>query len=93
MPVDNSKDDTVGLDARRRRLLWRASHRGTKEMDLMLGRFAEARLAGLSDGELLAFEELLARPDPDLSEELLSGKVNGAAGLIGQIRRFHGLEG
>ena len=55
-----------GLDERRRRLLYRAWHRGTREMDLILGRFADAFIAELSDAELDAFEHMSEQPDPDL---------------------------
>ena len=41
-----------GLDERRRRLLFRCRHRGIREMDLVLGRFADAHLAALSEAEL-----------------------------------------
>jgi antitoxin CptB len=92
MPGDNSKDETTDLDARRRRIVWRASHRGTKEMDLMLGRFAAAKVSTFEESELAAFEDLLARPDPDLSEELLSRTTRSGDRLISSIRRFHGLE-
>jgi antitoxin CptB len=55
-----------GLDVRRRRLAFRAWHRGTREMDLILGRFADAELAKLDDLSLDAFEALLQVADPDL---------------------------
>ena len=55
-----------GLDARRRRLLYHAWHRGTREMDLIMGRFADAMIGTLSDSELDAFERLSDLPDPDL---------------------------
>lgn len=54
------------LDARRRRLLFRAWRRGTREMDLVLGRFAEARLATLAERDLADFEGLMNVPDQDL---------------------------
>jgi antitoxin CptB len=82
------------LDIRRRRALWRAGHRGTKEMDLLLGRYAEKRLAAMAEAELAAFERLLALPDPDLQVSILYGESLGAGGLeplVGDIRRFHGL--
>ncbi|MGH6916010.1 MAG: succinate dehydrogenase assembly factor 2, partial [Geminicoccales bacterium] len=53
-------------DARRKRLRYRAWHRGTKEMDLLLGRFADAQLAGMTPAQLDAFEALLCESDPDL---------------------------
>jgi antitoxin CptB len=54
------------LDPRRKRLLFRSCHRGTKETDLMLGRFAEHHLAILDDGQLDRLEVLLDLPDGDL---------------------------
>lgn len=54
------------LDPRRRRTLFRAWHRGTREMDLLLGRFADASIADLTDAELDAFEALMEVPDREL---------------------------
>ena len=56
----------AGLDVRRKRLIFRAWHRGTRETDLILGRFADAHVAGFSDRELADFERLLDVPDPDI---------------------------
>src|SRR6185295_4291950 len=53
-----------GLDDRRKRLLFRCWHRGTREMDLILGRFADAEIAMLSDAELAELEQLIEEPDP-----------------------------
>jgi antitoxin CptB len=53
-------------DLRRRRLRFRVWHRGIREVDLILGRFADARLAGMSAAELDAFEALLDTPDQDV---------------------------
>lgn len=55
-----------GLEVRRKKLLFHAWHRGTREMDLLLGRFADATIADLSDHEVAAFEALMEVPDPDL---------------------------
>ena len=55
-----------GLDARRRRLLYRAWHRGTREMDLIMGRFADAMIGTLTDAEMDDFERLSDQPEPDL---------------------------
>ena len=55
-----------GLDARRRRLLFRAWHRGMREVDLITGRFADAHVATLSEAEVDAFERLMDVPEPDL---------------------------
>jgi antitoxin CptB len=61
------------LDARLKRILYRARHRGMQETDLLLGRFAERRLAELSPAQLDRFEELLDQPDNDLFD-WISGK-------------------
>lgn len=55
-----------GLDERRRRLLYRSWHRGTREMDLIMGRFADARIGTLTDAELADFERLSDEPEPDI---------------------------
>jgi antitoxin CptB len=58
------------LDIRRRRLLFRATHRGTYENDLMLGGFIRTHLDTLDDADLTALEALLELPDPDLADWL-----------------------
>jgi antitoxin CptB len=55
-----------GLDARRRRLLFRCRHRGIREMDYVLGRFANAELERLSDAELDVLETWLDVPDQQI---------------------------
>ena len=55
-----------GLDARRRKLLYRAWHRGMRETDLIMGRFADASIAQLSAAELTAFDQLMEVPDREL---------------------------
>ncbi len=58
---------TQGLDPRRRRALFRAWHRGMREMDLLLGQFADAHIGTMTDADLDAFEVLLdVVPDRDL---------------------------
>ena len=87
--------DTITLDARRRRALYRANHRGTKEMDWLLGKFAEARFGAMQQSELEAYERLMASPDPELHRWLLDpGAVLGTetGDLIDTIRAFHGLD-
>ena len=51
---------------RRRRLRYRAWHRGTREMDLVLGPFADAHADTLSGEELQRLEGLMEEPDPQL---------------------------
>ena len=52
------------LETRRKRLAFRARHRGTKEMDLLIGGFAERHIAELSGAQLDSLEALLELPEP-----------------------------
>ena len=54
------------LDPRRRRTLFRAWHRGIREMDLILGQFADTELSTMSELELDEFEGILAEDDGEL---------------------------
>ena len=86
---------TDDVEMRRRRAAFRACHRGTKEMDLLMGRFADARLAAMPPEMLAAFERLLLVPDPVVQDMILHPEIAPAgehAELIGQLRVFHGLE-
>ena len=64
--MTGSTRSSGGLDDRRKRLLFHCWHRGTREMDLILGRFADAEIATLDDEELAQLEHLIEVPDPDL---------------------------
>ena len=64
--MTGSTRSSNGLDARRRALLFRCWHRGSREMDLILGRFADAWIARLSEAEVDDLERLVLLPDPDL---------------------------
>ncbi len=55
-----------GLDAHRRKLLYRAWHRGLRETDLIMGRFADATIEQLAAAELVQFEQLMEVPDREL---------------------------
>ncbi|MBV8651231.1 MAG: succinate dehydrogenase assembly factor 2 [Alphaproteobacteria bacterium] len=54
---------TADIDIRRKRLLFRSWHRGTKETDLLLGSFAEQHLAAFSAEQLDRYEALLENDD------------------------------
>jgi antitoxin CptB len=57
---------TESSQTRRKRLLFRSWHRGTRESDLILGRFAAAYLSGFDDAQLDRYEALLGCADADL---------------------------
>ena len=79
-----------GLDARRRRLLFRAWHRGMREVDLITGRFADAHIATLSEAEVEAFERLMDVPEPDLLAWIMGAPVPPAhdTPLFRRLRAF-----
>jgi antitoxin CptB len=94
--VTGSTRSSDGLDARRRRVLFRSWHRGIREMDLIMGRFSDAHIADLSDRELDNYEKLMDLPD----QEILSW-IDGTAQvpaafdtpLFRRLRDFnHGLD-
>ena len=58
------------LDPRRRRLLYRATHRGTQEADLLIGGYVARHVAAMTEAELAATEAVLDHPDPDLADWL-----------------------
>jgi antitoxin CptB len=64
--MTGSTRSSEGLDARRRRLLFRSWHRGIREMDLIMGRFADAHIADLADAELDDYEKLMEERDHDM---------------------------
>jgi antitoxin CptB len=53
-------------DARLKRLSMRSWRRGTKEMDLILGPFADRHLAGMAEADLQLYDRLLQENDQDL---------------------------
>ena len=59
-----------GLDPRRRRLLYRATHRGTHEADLLVGGFVARHIATMTEADLTATETVLEHPDVDLADWL-----------------------
>lgn len=76
---------------RRRRLRYRAWHRGTREMDLMLGPFVDAAADDLADDEVIRLERLLEEEDADLLAWILGqvpvpARVDGA--LIARLVDF-----
>ena len=75
-----------------KRLRYRSWRRGTREMDLLLGRFADATLEGCDEGQLRRFAALLERPDPDLGAWILGeGPVPEAhrSDMLDRLRAFH----
>ncbi|MDB2437540.1 succinate dehydrogenase assembly factor 2 [Hellea sp.] len=79
------------LDARRKRLVYRANYRGFKEADMILGGFAKANIETLTDEEIVQFEDLLGAKDHDIYN-WISGKspvpANYDTPLFERLRKF-----
>lgn len=60
----------IPADARRRRILFRATHRGTYENDILVGSFVRRRLDGFTEADLDALEEVMELPDALLADWL-----------------------
>jgi antitoxin CptB len=81
-----------GLDPRRKRLLFRSWHRGIREMDLVLGGFADAHIADLSEAELDEYEAWLEVPDQQIFTWVNGLQPAPAAidtALFRRLRDFH----
>ncbi len=81
-----------GLDARRRKLLFRCWHRGLREMDLILGRFADREIEQLSESEVTELERLTDLPDPQVLAWLTGGAEvpqEFDTPLLARLRDFH----
>ena len=65
-----SEPEPASRDPRRRRLLYRATHRGTYENDILLGGFVQRHIDRLGESDLAALEALLELPENDLAEWL-----------------------
>lgn len=79
---------SAGLDLRRRRLRYRLWHRGTREMDLIMGRFADAVIGELAQFEIDDLERLAEVPDPELYAWVSGASTVPAAYDVAVFRRL-----
>jgi antitoxin CptB len=90
--MTGSTRSSDGLDPRRRRLLFRSWHRGIREADLIMGRFADAYIADLSEVELEQYERLLDAQEQDLLS-WMTGQIEIPADqdtpMFRRVREFH----
>jgi antitoxin CptB len=77
-------------EKRRKVLLWRATHRGRKELDLMLGGFVRENIDAMQPTELDELEALIALPDPQLLAWVLGEEAVGEEYSNPTTERFLG---
>lgn len=72
MPIPQPKmsEHDTPLDSRRRRIIFRAQHRGTYENDLLVGDFVKANIAAMTEAELDDVEAVMEFPDAELADWL-----------------------
>ena len=64
-------ENSETIENRRKRLRFRSWHRGTKEMDLLMGSFADAHLEAFGRDQLDRYEALLDVPEPVVYDWIL----------------------
>ena len=69
---------------KRKRLIFRSEHRGTKEMDLIMGSFARKNVPDMSEEELAQYDEILKENDPNLYN-WLTGKEDAPANVVTEV--------
>ena len=90
--MGESTRTSADLDVRRRRILFRAWHRGIREMDILMGRFADAEIGTMGEDDLEDFERLVEVPDPDLFGWLTGGDAapsNYDTAVFRRLKAFH----
>lgn len=90
--MTGSTRTSADLDVRRRCVLFRSWHRGLREMDLLMGRFADAEIGSMSDEDLGVFENLIEVPDGDLFR-WLTGEAEAPSNydtpVFRRLKAFH----
>lgn len=88
--ADTMTDRAESPDARLKRLGMRSWRRGTKEMDLILGPYSDARLAAMAEADLVTYDKLLWENDQDLLPWVLGQNTAPEAysALVADIGRF-----
>jgi antitoxin CptB len=90
--MTGSTRSSDGLDPRRRRLLFRSWHRGIREADLIMGRFADAHIGKLSEAELDQYERLLEAQEQDLLSWIIGQSevpTDQDTPMFRRVRDFH----
>lgn len=93
--MSDAAADLDAAQARRKKLRLRCWRRGTKEMDLILGPYANARIDEMTEEELREFEAFIAREDTELYPLLIrpqGQRDDQADRVLTSIRAFHRID-
>ena len=60
----------------KKQIIYRSNHRGTKEMDLLLGNFVKKNINKLNDDNLIDLDNLLSLDDETIMKWYLKKKSN-----------------
>ncbi len=80
------------MEPRRKQLLFRCNHRGTKENDILLGGFAAKHVNDLTDPQLADLEALMDESDNDLYNWIVGKEPLPAVhdnALMAWVRKFN----
>ncbi len=80
--MEENTEETI--ETRRKRLLHRATYRGFKEADIVIGGFAKAYIHEMSDVDLDEFEELISFSDKQIYDWIM-GKQEPPSNMLGPI--------
>lgn len=83
--------DSDDMETSRRRLVWRAGHRGMRELDLLLGAYAREHVAHMDADAIAQFESILAVADTELYDWIMGASPVPAqyrGPIIDGIRQF-----
>jgi antitoxin CptB len=92
LALERLVNEARSIETRRKRLAFRAWHRGTRELDLIVGRFADSVVPTLADPALAEFEALIEVSDPDLYDWIVGASPPPAAydtETFRRLRAFH----
>lgn len=82
--MHQTEEKVENIENWRKRLTFRAWHRGTREMDLLIGSFAEKYIHGFDADDLAIFEEILINNDPDVYD-WITGRTPAPSSLASRV--------
>lgn len=76
------------IENKRKQLIFRSWHRGTREMDLIMGSFADENISNFTEEEIKLYDDVLQIPDPDLYDWVSGRKEPPADAMNTVLEKF-----